>query len=724
MKLVFVLARVSLLLALMPFLPTQSTLAVPSSTPGRPSAVAVSVSEVDVTWSPSADPSVTTYRIYRNGRLVGTIPAAKLARLLKHADTQQVQPSTKYTYRVEALNAAGAIVGDPITVAAKTPGRPETPDTTPPTHIHDFTATPIGAGTILLDWFHAHDDTDVTAYRLYRCIGSVQSCSEELLTVDGGTLRYVDTTALPGTTYTYMIEAFDVVGQRSHRHPAQTTPHDDSATLEEDGLLNEPTQAAVLSQSAQTTELAAATTATYSASLRRYPYLTDVVAQYATINWATDRSATTGSLKWGQVNADGSCTPSTSVSATFTNLTVNSVLEYQWKALLTLSPGTQYCYRVFLGATDLLGADPSPRFWTQVPKGSTEPFSFAVFGDWGSVDSTGSNPHQANVMQQIAASGARFALVTGDTAYPSGSQNNYGDLVETGSSISGIFGPAFWKAPGATIPLFPATGNHGFASTNLLHPHLQNWPQDRAVASSSGQYVRKDYCCLNGTVSKSYPDAWYAFDAGPARFYVINTAWDEANLGTANQYKNDYDNHWPQSSPQYQWLENDLKTHSAALKFAFFHYPIYSDSGAQPSDTYLQGPASLEGLLGTYGVNLAFTGHSHMYQRNYPNGDGLVTYVTGGGGARLGIPSNCSGIDAYAIGWSYTANNGAGGGRACGSAPVPSAIDQVFHFLLVRVEGTTVTVTPTDELGRTFDVQSYTFSGGPDTQAPSAPTNL
>jgi hypothetical protein len=35
----------------------------------------------------------------------------------------------------------------------------------------------------------------------------------------------------------------------------------------------------------------------------------------------------------------------------------------------------------------------------------------------------------------------------------------------------------------------------------------------------------------------------------------------------------------------------------------------------------------------------------------------------------------------------------------------------VYHFLLVTVNGNIVTVTPTDEMGRTFDTQTYTFSG-------------
>ena len=59
-----------------------------------------------------------------------------------------------------------------------------------------------------------------------------------------------------------------------------------------------------------------------------------------------------------------------------------------------------------LGALDLLGANPSPTFTTQVPLGSTETFSFAVFGDWGQTNANGTNADQANVMRQIAASGA------------------------------------------------------------------------------------------------------------------------------------------------------------------------------------------------------------------------------------------------------------------------------------------------------------------------------
>ena len=38
-------------------------------------------------------------------------------------------------------------------------------------------------------------------------------------------------------------------------------------------------------------------------------------------------------------------------------------------------------------------------------------------------------------------SGARFAVMTGDTAYPGGGQNEYGDLQQVGVDTSTVFGP-------------------------------------------------------------------------------------------------------------------------------------------------------------------------------------------------------------------------------------------------------------------------------------------
>src|SRR5258706_2069396 len=459
----------------------------------------------------------------------------------------------------------------------------------------------------------------------------------------------------------------------------------------------------------------------YSSHLRRYPYLTDVVNSYATVNWGTDQFSSSGAVRWGRSGTE-SCTAHY-VPASRVVVNVNGVAEYQWKAMLNLTPGAQYCYRVYLGSSpanevNLLGTNTTPTFWTQIPSGSNQPYSFVVFGDWGQVDTDGTNPAQARMMSLIAASGARFAVTAGDNGYPSGSQANYGDLIQTGSNISAIFGPSFWKVPGSSIPIFPASGNHGISNSDPNHPLILNFPQDRAVANSGGRYVKETYCCLDSTTSANYPSAWYAFDAGLARIYVLDAAWSDSNIGNATAYKVDYDYHWATSTLQYKWLTADLAAHPSSLKFAIFHYPFYVDDPNLLSDIYLQGSSGLEGLLKQYGVDIAFTGHAHIYERNLASTDGLPNYVTGGGGAALtSTLGTCTALDAYAI--KFTTS-----GKACGSAPVPTSADQIYHFLKVTVNGTHVTVTPTNSLGQTFDVMNYSFTSGVETNPPSVPANL
>ena len=455
-------------------------------------------------------------------------------------------------------------------------------------------------------------------------------------------------------------------------------------------------------------------------ALRRYPYLTDMVGPYATINWATDRSDTSGAVRFGKVGSEA-CTAHYA-PATKTAISVNGVLAYQWKAQLTLLPRTQYCYRVYLGTSpvneiDLLGSDPAPSFWTQIPSGGNQSYTFAVMGDWGMVDSSGNNPYQAKLMSLIASSGASFVVTTGDNGYPDGNQKNLGDLFQTGLNISAVFGPSFWKVPGASLPIFPIPGNHGYKNPDTFHPHLLTWPQDRAVALSGGRYVKETYCCLDGTTSQAYPSAWYAFDAGPARFYLLNAAWDEVNVGTASEYQVDYDYHWAPGTPQYEWLKADLAAHPSVLKFAFWHYPVYSDNPNESTDTYLQGSNSLEGLLKQYGVNIGFTGHAHIYERNLASPSGIPNYITGGGGATPGTLGTCTALDAYAIKFTTT-------GKACGSASTPTSADQIYHFLKVTVNGTNVTVTPINSLGQSFDIVNYSFTNGVESTAPTTPTNV
>jgi hypothetical protein len=468
-----------------------------------------------------------------------------------------------------------------------------------------------------------------------------------------------------------------------------------------------------------------------SSSLVRYPYLTDVTTSSVQVTFDTAAKivSAAGAVQWGTPSGTTGCTL-TSKSASSTDNTVNApitvagVVEYQTSIRVTgLAAGTTYCYRVYTGGatpSDLLSPDVAPRFTTLPSSGA---FTFDVLGDWGE-NSVAGGLNQKNLDALIATSGAQFAVSTGDIAYDTGTPTNYGNLVATGSRVSEVFGADYWKVPGASIPLFSTTGNHGRSLT-----FLQTWKQPVTVAASNGKYTMETYTGIDGTTSSSYPSVWYAFTAGNVRFYILNADWNDNNVGTATggAYQVDRDYHWQTTSPEYQWLKADLQSHSNSVKLAFFHYPLRADSATERSDTYLQNDpnnpssiANLEGLLANNGVDLAFNGHTHIYQRNIAPPGGVTSYVTGGGGGKVSPvdKSRCSSTDAYAIGWSYTS----AAGSKCGAAAVPTTDAQIYHFLKVTVNGSTVTVTPTASNGATFDPMTYNFAAN--STPPAAPTNL
>jgi Calcineurin-like phosphoesterase/Purple acid Phosphatase, N-terminal domain len=450
----------------------------------------------------------------------------------------------------------------------------------------------------------------------------------------------------------------------------------------------------------------AATTA-----LTRNPYLTDATATSVRVNWATAAGGTANTVTWGP--AGGGCSQYR-VTATASSFTVGSTAETMLSARLgNLAPRTNYCYQIADGGIPVLPA--SIPFTTIAAPGDTAQFSFDVIGDTG-YNGSGSSPDQDRLYSEMAGSGAAFVLTTGDMAYPDGSQNNYGDLANAGPNVSAVFGPAGWSTFGESAATFPVLGNHGRSGT-----FLQNWPTSDVVSASNGNYAMVSYPGQSGASNATYPTDYYAFDVGLARFYVLDADWTDSNVGTSTLYGQDYANHWSPGAAEYEWLKADLAAHPGGLKFATFHFPLHSDNATETSDTYLQGASSLEGLLAANNVDIAFNGHAHMYERNALVLGRMVSYVTGGGGGVLEPTggNGCTPVDLYSIGWSPTS----GTGSRCGTATAPVSPSQAYHFLHVTVSGSTVTVAPTNALGQTFDVVTYTFqSTAPSVTTTTAPT--
>ena len=77
---------------------------------------------------------------------------------------------------------------------------------------------------------------------------------------------------------------------------------------------------------------------------------------------------------------------------------------------------------------------------------------------------------------------------------------------------------------------------------------------------------------------------------------------------------------------QIDWLDKELSSSGSDWKIVFFHHPLYS-SGATHGSAEPQRKL-LEPLFLKYGVNVAFMGHEHFYERIHPQ-KGVAYFIIG-----------------------------------------------------------------------------------------------
>jgi hypothetical protein len=100
---------------------------------------------------------------------------------------------------------------------------------------------------------------------------------------------------------------------------------------------------------------------------------------------------------------------------------------------------------------------------------------------------------------------------------------------------------------------------------------------------------------------------YYTFKAGPnVRFFAIDSNYIDAK--------------------QLAWLDKELEASGSDWKIVFFHHPLYS-SGTTHGSAEAQRRV-LEPVLLKHGVNVAFTGHEHFYERIAPQ-KGIAYFIEG-----------------------------------------------------------------------------------------------
>jgi len=141
------------------------------------------------------------------------------------------------------------------------------------------------------------------------------------------------------------------------------------------------------------------------------------------------------------------------------------------------------------------------------------------------------------------------------------------------------------------VPFFNAVGNH------------ERWDTNTIAFTQAPQSLSKK-------------QEYYSFELSGILFVVLST-----------EHKID------PNTEQFLFLEKTLKQSQAEWKIVLFHKSAYVGGG---HGEYLPMKKVADALFKKYNVDLAISGHSHFYQRNYV--DNVYHLTIGGGGAPLYVP--------------------------------------------------------------------------------------
>ena len=269
------------------------------------------------------------------------------------------------------------------------------------------------------------------------------------------------------------------------------------------------------------------------------------------------------------------------------------------------SPGPYYEARITGLAQNTLyhysiGGGPDHTFRTPPPRGSSS-FTICATGDVGDAVSF---PRMLPIQSDIAAAQPAFTLVVGDLTYANilGQQTvdeHFKDVM-------------VWSQDAAYMPCW---GNHDWDVGDDLRNYKGRFDLPNAQSTPGSPAVS---CC---------GEDWYWFDYGNVRF-----------IGYPEPYTGSVWADWSTAAGPLM----DQAQADPAIEFivTFGHRVAYSTGNYYPGNTVLKGVLDALGASHSkYVLNL--NGHSHNYERTYPQSG--VTHITvGNGGSGLeAAPGTC-----------------------------------------------------------------------------------
>src|SRR5215207_5297997 len=230
------------------------------------------------------------------------------------------------------------------------------------------------------------------------------------------------------------------------------------------------------------------------------------------------------------------------------------------------------------------------------------------------------------------------AIAMGDNAYPRANRTQYAscyDNYNLDSSFS-TFDPSRpdWWGNDAYIRLtMPVLGNHEYMNSD--DPSIKSRPYFDYFSAQNGfqQPAAPVPNEPDNDHGLTFGEGYYSYDLGSWHIVALNSNCDKVGGCEA-------------SSPQGQWLQQDLANHPADCTLAYFHHPLY----ATANGTNTLNVKPFWDMLYAKGADVILSGHAHRYELHAPmtpeglldptNGIRQFVVGTGGGPGGSVIDSN------------------------------------------------------------------------------------
>jgi acid phosphatase type 7 len=257
------------------------------------------------------------------------------------------------------------------------------------------------------------------------------------------------------------------------------------------------------------------------------------------------------------------------------------------------------------------------------------------------------------------------AIAMGDNAYPRANRTQYANCydnynLDANWTTFDPSRPGWWgQYKDHTMPVL---GNHEYMNSD--DPSIKSRPYFDYFSGLNG--FKPEAAPVPNEPENdhglTFGEGYYSYDLGSWHIVALNSNCDKVGGCDA-------------SSPQGQWLQQDLTNHPAQCTLAYFHHPLY----ATANGTNTLNVKPLWDMLYAKGADVLLSGHAHRYERHAPmTPEGLVDPTTG--------------IRQFVVG-----TGGEPGGSVIDANQVPTGVLEkvVLEFGVIKVD---------------LDATSYTWS--------------